>query len=198
MTEKDKIKADRRRKRQERLKLDYINYHAPMAKYKSLQTYQFVRHRTKLREKIHAAERENQILRELLLHNEFIKINRINELSGHAVMDDSVELLRLEAELGKAKAELALLDKNIKNASPMQKIEVMKEINSLIDSIRSVEKQREPFRNRNSPFTEGEDVTKRQIDSQLEYELISKKIDKMNKEMELLDKRTAESIQYMR
>jgi hypothetical protein len=40
-----------------------------MAKYKSLQTVHFIRHKTKLREKINAAEKENQILRELLLHH---------------------------------------------------------------------------------------------------------------------------------
>lgn len=32
-------------------------------------------------------------------------------------------------------------------------------------------------------------MTKDQIDRQLEYELISKKIEKMNKELELLDQR---------
>lgn len=47
------------------------------------------KYRNKLREKIYAAERENQILRELLLHNEFQKVNRINELSGNVVYDDS-------------------------------------------------------------------------------------------------------------
>jgi len=48
----------------------------------------------------------------------------------------------LEQELKKAKAELALLDKNIKGSSPMQKIEVMKSINALVDKIRAVELQR--------------------------------------------------------
>ena len=62
-----------------------------------------------MREKINAAERENQILRELMLHHEFIKVNRINELTGRAVMDDSEELLKLEGELARAKAELGLL-----------------------------------------------------------------------------------------
>ncbi len=97
-----------------------------MAKYKSYQTYHYVRHYTKLREKIQAAERENQILRELLLHNEYIKINRINELSGNAPIDDKEELVRLEKELKKAKAELALLDKNLANSSPLQKINAIK------------------------------------------------------------------------
>ena len=67
-----------------------------MAKFKARQTAHFDRHTLKIREKINAAERENQILRELLLHNEFGKINRINELSGRVPTDDSVELLRLE------------------------------------------------------------------------------------------------------
>jgi len=89
MTERDKIKAERKRKRAERLKLDYINYHRKLAKFKSLQTYNTIRHETKLKEKINAAEKENQILRDLLMHNEFVKINRINELSGKAVMDDT-------------------------------------------------------------------------------------------------------------
>jgi hypothetical protein len=63
MTEKDKIKAERKRKRAERLKLNYINYHQKLAKFKSLQTYHFLRHQMKLKEKINAAEKENQILR---------------------------------------------------------------------------------------------------------------------------------------
>lgn len=78
MSDKDKMKAERKRKGKEREKLNYINYHAPMAKYKSSQTYPWFKHQTKLREKIKAAERENQILRDLLVHHEFVKLNRIN------------------------------------------------------------------------------------------------------------------------
>jgi hypothetical protein len=48
-----------------------------------------------------------------------------------------------------------LLDKNIKGASPLQKIEVMRSINSLVDKIRNVEKQRDPFRKRADLVTEG-------------------------------------------
>jgi len=73
----------------------------------------------------------------------------------------------LEAELAQAKTELALLDKNIKSSSPLQKIKVIKEINTLVDRIREVEKQREPFRIRKKSMTQGENVTKEQIDSQI-------------------------------
>lgn len=69
MDEKQKIKQQRKQKFAEREKLHYINYKKHLAKFKSYQTYSFVKHYTKLREKIHAAERENQILRELLLHH---------------------------------------------------------------------------------------------------------------------------------
>lgn len=162
-----------------------------MANYKSLQTYHYVRHYTKMREKIQAAERENQILRELLMHSEFVKVNRVNELSGGAVMDDTAEMTRLEGQLAQAKAELALLDQNLKGVSNMQRIGAIKEINGLVDRIREVEKRREPFRHRDRKGAlDGESVTKEQLDRQLEYELISKKIDKMNKEMEILERRT--------
>lgn len=77
------------------MKLNYINYLKPLAKYKAYQTVHYDRHALKIREKINAAERENQLLREILLHNEFGKINRINELSGKAVSDETFELLRL-------------------------------------------------------------------------------------------------------
>ena len=63
------MKQKRQEKRREREKLDYINYHRPMAKYRSFQTLPFQRMHIKLREKIHAAERENQVLRDLLSHN---------------------------------------------------------------------------------------------------------------------------------
>lgn len=66
-----------------------------MAKYKSYQTQHFHRFTLKIREKINAAERENQILREIMLHNEFGKINRINELTGKIVTTESEELLKL-------------------------------------------------------------------------------------------------------
>jgi hypothetical protein len=90
-----------------------------------------------------------------LLHNEFGKINRINELTGKVVLDDSEELLRLEEELSRAKAELALLDKSTKNFSPLQKTKIIKEINTLVDKIREAELQRLPFRQRNTTATTG-------------------------------------------
>lgn len=126
MTEEEKRKEARKQKKKERIKLHYTNYKKYLAQYKSYQTKSYHGQELKLREKIYAAERENQILRELLLHHEYIKINRINELAGNAVLDDTEELLRLEGELKKAKSELALLDKNIKGTSPMQKIKVIK------------------------------------------------------------------------
>ena len=63
-------------------------------------------------------------------------MNRINELSGNVVYDDSEELARLEGELAKAKAELALLDRTFKNTSVLQKIKMMQDINKLVDKIR--------------------------------------------------------------
>ena len=86
-----------------------MNYHRRESMYKGAQYSQIHKYSNKLREKIYAAERENQILRELMLHNEFHKSNRINELAGNVVYDDSEELTRLEGELAKAKAELALI-----------------------------------------------------------------------------------------
>ena len=79
-------------------------------------------------------------MRELLVHNEYYKINRINELSGNVVYDDTQELVRLEQQLTKAKAELALIDKSFQTASIIQKIKVMREINNLVDKIREVER----------------------------------------------------------
>lgn len=137
-------------------------------------------------------------MRELLLHNEFVKINRINELSGNAVMDDTAELLRLEQKLKQAKSELALLDKNTKGSSPMQKIQAMREINSLVDKIRAVELQGDPFRKRGDLVVQGENITKEQLDRELEYELVTKKLEKMNKELEILEKRTFKYIQFTR
>jgi hypothetical protein len=75
-----------------------------------------------------------------MLHNEFYKVNRINELAGNVVYDDSEELARLENELAKAKSELALLDKTFKNTTILHKIKAMQEINKLVDKIREVEK----------------------------------------------------------
>jgi len=88
-TDKDRMKAERKRKRREREKLSALNYLPRESKYKGLQYCQYHKYRIKLREKIYAAERENQILRELLMHNEFNKISRINELSGSAKLNDS-------------------------------------------------------------------------------------------------------------
>jgi hypothetical protein len=108
-------------------------------------------------------------------------VNRINELSGNVVYDDSEELARLEHELAKAKAELALLDRTIKNTTVLHKIKAMQEINKLVDKIREVERERMPFRKRNSEVAhESEDITKFQLDKKLEYELVTKKIEKMN------------------
>ncbi len=94
--------------------------------------------------------------------------------------------MRLEGELKKAKAELGLLERNTKDSSPMQKIQVIHEINALVDKIREVERQSTPFRTRKDELVKGENVTKEQIDRELEYELITKKIEKMNKDMELV------------
>jgi uncharacterized protein (UPF0264 family) len=69
-------------------------------------------------------------------------LNRINELAGNVVYDDSEELARLEGELAKAKAELALLDRNFKDATVLHKIKAMQEINKLVDRIREVERER--------------------------------------------------------
>lgn len=118
--------------------------------FKGAQYGQLHKYSNKLREKIHAAERENQILRELLLHNEFQKLNRIGELSGKVVYDDSEELARLEEELSRAKSELALLNKNFKDNTLLHKIKAMQDINKLVDRIRDVEKKRDPFRKRTS------------------------------------------------
>jgi hypothetical protein len=68
-TDKDRMKAERKRKRREREKLSALNYLPRESKYKGLQYCQYHKYRIKLREKIYAAERENQILRELLMHN---------------------------------------------------------------------------------------------------------------------------------
>ena len=113
-------------------------------------------------------------------------------------MDDTAELLRLEQKLKQAKSELALLDKNTKGSSPMQKIQAMREINSLVDKIRAVELQEDPFRKRGDLVVQGENITKEQLDRELEYELVTKKLEKMNKELEILEKRNFKYIQFTR
>lgn len=66
----------------------------------------------------------------------------------------------------------------------------MRDINELVDKIRAVEKSHQPFRKR-SPLhlDEGEQVTKEHIDRKLEYELIKKKLDKMDEDFKHLDTR---------
>jgi small subunit ribosomal protein S16 len=194
-TDKDRMKEERKRKRREREKMSAVNYHRRESMYKGEQYGQLHKYKTKLREKIHAAERENQILRELLLHNEFHKLNRINELAGHVVYDDSEELARLEAELAKAKAELALLDRTFKDTTVLHKIKAMQEINKLVDKIREVERERQPFRKRNGQAAhEDENITQFQLDKKLEYELVTRKIEKMNQDFAQLDTRNFRAI----
>ena len=89
MDEKEKRKQLRKQKFEEREKLHYLNYKKHYAHFKSYQTLTYRTYNVKLREKIHASEKENQILRELLLHNEYSKISRINELSGKIELDDT-------------------------------------------------------------------------------------------------------------
>lgn len=84
------------------------------------------------------------------------------------VYDDSEELARLEVELAKAKTELALLDRTFKNISVLQKIKMMQDINKLVDKIREVEKERQPFKKRNLEIAlEDENITKYQLDKKL-------------------------------
>lgn len=136
--------------------------------YKGEQYSQLQKLTNKIREKVHAAERENQILRELLLHNEFHKLNRINELAGNVVYDDSEELARLEGELARAKAELALLDRTFKDTTVLHKIKAIQDINRLVDKIRSVERERHPFRKRNgTPILDSDSTTQFQLDKKL-------------------------------
>ena len=49
MTENEKVKASKRRKKEERDKLSHINYYEQLAKYKSAQTYTWNRHQNKVR-----------------------------------------------------------------------------------------------------------------------------------------------------
>lgn len=159
-----------------------------MARHRSYQYMHYHRFKLKLREKINAAERENQVLRDLLLHNEFYKINRLGELAGNVHYDDSKRFLELEEQLAKAKAELALIDKQFAQSSPVQKIKVMREINQLVDQIREVETQRAPFRKRSAPEeSDSDEVTKEHLDKQLEYELVVKKLEAMDKDFKHYD-----------
>lgn len=70
----------------------------------------------------------------------------MGELAGNVNYDNTQRMLELEEQLANAKAELALIDKKYANASPMQKIRVMKEINGLVDKIRQAELENAPFR----------------------------------------------------
>ena len=72
----------------------------------------------------------------------------MGELAGNVNYDNTQRMLELEEQLANAKAELALIDKKYANASPMQKIRVMKEINGLVDKIRQAELENAPFRKR--------------------------------------------------
>jgi hypothetical protein len=115
------------------------------------------------------------------------------------VYDDTQQLQALEAQLAKAKAELALVEKTHRNSSPVQKIRAMKHINELVDKIRAVEAERQPFRNRNNTIAhEGENITQFQLDKKLEYELVVKKLENMSKEFEHLDQRKVSSTQSWR
>jgi hypothetical protein len=70
--------------------------------------------------------------------------------------------------LKQAKAELALLDKNTKNFSPVQKTKIIREINSLVDKIREAEKQRYPFRLRTSANTQvSENISQYELDRKI-------------------------------
>ena len=68
--------------------------------------------------------------------------------------------------MSKAKSELALLEKNLQNTSPMQRIKIMRDINKLVDKVREAEMQRDPFRSKKAP-EEGEEVSKEALDHQL-------------------------------
>ena len=70
----------------------------------------------------------------------------MGELAGNVNYDNTQRMLELEEQLANAKVELALIDKKYANASPMQKIRVMKEINGLVDKIRQAELENAPFR----------------------------------------------------
>lgn len=61
---------------------------------------------------------------------------------------------------------MALLDKNLHNTSPMQRIKIMRDINKLVDRVREAEAQRDPFRSREAP-AEGEELSKEALDRQL-------------------------------
>ncbi len=78
-------------------------------------------------------------MREILLHNEFEKIAKINELAGKTTFTHTEEINRLKESLQKARAELAFIKKNSPTTSPFEQTKTIKLINDITQQIRRVE-----------------------------------------------------------
>lgn len=136
-----------------------------------------------------AQERENEILRDLLLYNEFSKLAKINELSGKTTFTDTEEIKQLQESLKKAKAELAFIRKNSPTTSGFQQTKTMKLINEITDQIRKVEFERTTSICKGlNEIEEGEYLTEDALKAKIEYELVTSKIEKNMSELESFTK----------
>lgn len=84
MTDKKKRKIEWKEKRRAREILDPKNYYKEEARYKFMTSW-----KKKIDDLKRTQERENEILRDLLLYNEFNKLAKINELSGKTTFSDT-------------------------------------------------------------------------------------------------------------
>lgn len=86
-------------------------------------------------------ERENEVLREMMLHEDIEKARRIQELSGQE-LDLNNRYFKLRENLDKAKSELQMLDEQYRNSHQLQKLKIMEMINKLTFEVRGVEAKR--------------------------------------------------------
>lgn len=121
----------------------------------------------------------------MLLHNEFEKIAKINELAGKTTFTHTEEINRLKESLQKARAELVLIKKNSPATSPFEQTKTIKLINDLTKQIRSVELERKSsvIESLNQLDNE-EELTEDMLKAKLEYELVTQKIEKNFEELE--------------
>lgn len=89
-----------------------------------------------------AQERENEILRDMLLQNEFSKIAKINELSGKTTFTHTEEINKLNESLKKARTELAFIKKNNPTTSAFEQTKTIKLINDITNQMKLIEAEK--------------------------------------------------------
>ena len=79
----------------------------------------------------------------MLLHNEFNKIAKINELSGKTTFTHTEEINKLKESLKKARAELAFIRKNTPTTSAFEQTKTIKLINEITMQLRKIELEKQ-------------------------------------------------------